>query len=174
MPLDQPAPTGDAAQSWMGIAVAQTTLLAPATAPYLRPYHAQSGFMNIGRTPLPLAADIVVTHFAGRTDNARDGAQFVGLSAQYAPASGPSDMRFHGGILVETAGLLGSIGQGALETGAGHTTFLGVAGEKHLSGGVQVGYRADIGFSALTGKTSGLVQGAEDLVSTRFEVDFLW
>lgn len=174
VPLDQPAPTGDAAQSWMGIAVAQTTLLAPATAPYLRPYHAQSGFMNIGRTPLPLAADIVVTHFAGRTDNARDGAQFVGLSAQYTPASGPSDMRFHGGILVETAGLLGSIGQGALETGAGHTTFLGVAGEKHLSGGVQVGYRADIGFSALTGKTSGLVQGAENLVSTRFEVDFPW
>ncbi len=79
-----------------------------------------------------------------------------------------------GGEVVFPEPVTGSIGQGALETGAGHTTFLGVAGEKHLSGSAQVGCRADIGFSALTGKTSGLVQGAANLVSTRFEVDFLW
>ena len=69
VPVAPPAPTGDGAQSWAGVAVAQTTLLAPVAAPYLQPYREQSGFMNIGRTQLPLDTDIVVTHFAGRGDS---------------------------------------------------------------------------------------------------------
>ena len=43
-----------------------------------------------------------------------------------------------------------------------------------VSGDLQVGYCADIGFSALTAKAFGLVQRAENLVLTCYEVDFLW
>ncbi len=174
VPVKQPEPTGTSAQSWTGIPTAQTPLLAPAASPYLQPYRTQSGFMNIRRAPLSLTSDIIVTHFAGRDEDAEMPSQFVGFSAQYAPQRWRRNMRFHGGVLIETDGLLGSVGRGALETGAGHTTFLGLTGAAELSGGVRFGYRADVGFSALTGKSSGLVQGAQDLVSTRFEIDFLW
>lgn len=168
----------DDAQYWIGVPFAQAAHLAPAAAPYLQTYRGASGRMNVNHASIPAMPNVVITRFAGRDGYREDGPQVLGISAKYLPMAKNSNdsgmVSFHGGVVLETAGLLGSIGQGALQTGTGHTTFVGLSGNRRVSATMQIGYRADIGFSALEGRSASLVRGANDIISSRFAVDLDW